>query len=233
MRNIIDYFMSATPASLAELAPSVYERVFRKDFNQPGFVVVDFGVSITSEMLRDCMVMLKNRLSQLHSAHTGQKLMYHWMGRFDQQATTKFHLDNAADQSFFMLGYEPSKVKSKLYFADYVQFCNSMNLSGEEYFDKYNPMYTEGEAQLKPYTTEVEGFREDTYKIVLMNNSNMKIADGTIGVLHKAEIVQKDPDLERVINSTMIYAADMDETESFSEIQQQEFITTPIISKNY
>jgi hypothetical protein len=31
----------------------------------------------------------------------------------------------------------------------------------------------------------------------------------------------------------MIYAADMDETESFSEIQQQEFITTPIISKNY
>jgi hypothetical protein len=38
--------------------------------------------------------------------------------RFDQQVNT-FHVDNAADQSFLMLGYEPSEIESELHIADY------------------------------------------------------------------------------------------------------------------
>jgi hypothetical protein len=178
------------------------------------------------------MVSLKNKLSQMHMEKFGQKLMFQWMGRFDQQETTKFHLDNAADQSFLMLGYEPTVIASKLYFADYVQFANSLNISGEEYFEKYNPMFTDGEKLLKPYIVEIEGFRVDTYKIVLMNNSNTNKQDETIGVFHKAEILQKDLTKERVINSTMIYSGNIEDKESFSDEQQQDYITTKRISKN-
>jgi hypothetical protein len=32
---------------------------------------------------------------------------YHWLVRFDQQVNTPFHVD--IDQSFLMLGYEPSE----------------------------------------------------------------------------------------------------------------------------
>lgn len=216
---------------LAAHAEFIYRKVFRTDFSEPGFVVIDFGSDFSSEKLRACMIQLKQMLSRLHFEHTGQKLLYQWMGRFDQQETTKFHLDNAADQSFLMLGYEPSGIKSKLSFADYVQFCQTKNISGEEYFNNYNPMFTDGENLLKPYITEVEGFREDTYEIVLMNNSNTKKQDGTIGVFHKAEIIQKDVSQERVINSTMIYTAPPEEAEAFTEEQQQHYIITDEISK--
>jgi hypothetical protein len=35
------------------------------------------------------------------------------MGRFDSQATTKFHLAGAPDEAFLMLGYEASRVQSE------------------------------------------------------------------------------------------------------------------------
>lgn len=231
MKNKRDYFLLANIDSLSEMTEFIYKKVFRTDFNEPGFVVIDFGFSITSEDLRECMVRLKNSLSQIHIDKFGEKLLYQWMGRFDQQETTKFHLDNAADQSFLMLGYEPTTIKSKLYFADYVELFKSMHISGEEYFEKYNPIFTDGENLLKPYITEVEGFREDTYKIVLINNSNTNRLDKTIGVFHKAEIIQKDITKKRVINSTMIYSGNIEDTESFSKEQQQDFITTDKISK--
>ena len=167
----------------------------------------------------------------MHLDKFGHKLMYQWMVRFDQQETTKFHLDNAADQSFLMLGYEPTKIKSKLYFADYILFIKNTNIDGDEYFEKYNPIFSDGENQLKPYTTEIEGFSEETYKIVLMNNSNTKKPDETIGVFHKAEIIKKDSTQERIINSTMIYSGHVEEVELFSAEQQQDFITTQKISK--
>ncbi|MCR6640369.1 MAG: hypothetical protein NVV82_15575 [Sporocytophaga sp.] len=231
MRKKENYFLLANMDSLSEMTEFIYKKVFRTDFSEPGFVVIDFGPTFTSEKLRECMVNLKNNLSKIHTDRFGQKLMYQWMGRFDQQETTKFHHDNAADQSFLMLGYEPTEIKSKLYLADYVQFANSINITGEEYFEKYNPMFTDGENLLKPFTTEIEEFREDSFKIVLMNNSNTNKKDETIGVFHKAEIIQKDLTKERVINSTMIFSGDIKDDESFSNEQQQDFITTHKISK--
>ncbi|MCU0431342.1 MAG: hypothetical protein MUF42_15370 [Cytophagaceae bacterium] len=231
MRNKNDYFLWVHIDSLQENIDTIYRKVFRTDYTEPGFIVIDFGLTFTSEKLRETMVKLKNQLSQLHIERAGQKLLYQWMGRFDQQETTKFHLDNAADQSFLMLGYEPSVIKSKLLFADYSALAKSMNISGEEYFEKYNPMFIDGENLLKPFITEIEGFREDSYKIVLMNNSNSNKPEETIGVFHKAEIIQKDLTKERVINSTMMYSANVEENERFSYEEQQKFITTDKISK--
>jgi hypothetical protein len=230
MRNKNHYFFETEPNSLTEKLAVVYQKVFRTNFVEPGFVVLDFGTNITSMQLRECMVLLKNKLSEMHSERMGEKLMFQWIGRFNQQETTKFHLDNAADQSFLMLGYEPSKVKSKLFFADFVQFYQSININSKEYFEKYNPVYTDGEKLLEPYITEIEGFREDSYKIVLMNNSNSNKLDQTIGVFHKAEIIQKDLTLDRVINSMMLCSSPLDEIENFSEAQVLDFITTTHIS---
>jgi hypothetical protein len=53
------------------------------------------------------------------------KLSYHWLVRFDQQVNTPF-VDNAADQSFLMLGYEPSE--SELHIADYYKYANEAAL---------------------------------------------------------------------------------------------------------
>lgn len=230
MRPKEDYFISTTPDSLLASSRLIYKKVFRTDLTEPGFIVIDLGFTLGSQELRKYMVLLKNELSELHIDRFKQKLMYQWMGRFDQQETTKFHLDNAADQSFLMLGYEPTKIKSKLYFADYIQLAASMKISGEEYFEKYNPMFTNNESLLTPFITEVEGFREDTFKIVLVNNSNTRTNE-TKGVFHKAEIIQKNLSEDRVINSTMIYAANVDDHESYSSSQQEEFIITNKISK--
>lgn len=231
MRAKKDYILLANMDFSSQMTEFIYQKVFRTDFSEPGFVVIDFGLSFTSEKLRECMVTLKHKLSQMHLDKFGHKLMYQWMIRFDQQETTKFHLDNAADQSFLMLGYEPTKIKSKLYFADYIKFIKNTNIDSDEYFEKYNPLFSDGENQLKPYTTEIEGFSEETYKIVLMNNSNTKKLDETIGVFHKAEIIKKDSTEERIINSTMIYSGHVEEVELFSAEQQQDFITTQKISK--
>ena len=132
MRPKEDYFISTTPDSLLASSRLIYKKVFRTDLTEPGFIVIDLGFTLGSQELRKYMVLLKNELSELHIDRFKQKLMYQWMGRFDQQETTKFHLDNAADQSFLMLGYEPTKIKSKLYFSDYIQLAASMKISGEE-----------------------------------------------------------------------------------------------------
>jgi hypothetical protein len=231
MRNTDDFYLLIKEEALHQLAELIYKKVLRTDFNEPGFVVIDFGVAFTSEKLRACMVQLKEDLSRIHIERTDQQLCYQWMGRFDQQESTKFHIDNAADQSFLMLGYEPTAVRSKIYFADFNQLIQSMNISGDEYFKNFNPMFTDGEKLLSPFITEIEAFDEKTYKIILMNNSNTNTPNGTLGVFHKAEIIEKDETRQRVINSVMIYSTDVGEIDNYSKESQQNFIYTNEISK--
>jgi hypothetical protein len=64
MKNKKDYLLLANIDSLSEMTEFIYKKVFRIDFNEPGFVVIDFGSSITSKDLRECMIRLKNNLSQ-------------------------------------------------------------------------------------------------------------------------------------------------------------------------
>jgi hypothetical protein len=51
------------------------------------------------------------------------KLSYHWHA-FWPASQYPFHVDNAADQSFLMLGYEPSEIESELHIADYYKYAN-------------------------------------------------------------------------------------------------------------
>lgn len=215
-------------SQINNLVDFAWRNVFRKDFSSPGFVVFDFGISINSQRLRNLMIELKNGLNNLLISQTGKKLNYQWIGRFDQQETTKFHRDNAPEQSFLMLGYEPTKVKSKLFLADFMLFAKSKGISPDEYFDNYNPMFTDGEKQLEPYITEIENFKESSYKIVLINNSCLTESPG---VLHKAMIVTKDLKQERIINSIMLYSADINTADTYSTEQENDFITTTLISR--
>ncbi len=228
MSNQSIYFIKVFGDSINHTIDFVYQNVFRTNFDFPGFIVLDFGIRINSHQLREFMIELKNELSNHLIKEKQQKLNYHWMGRFDQQESTKFHRDNAANQSFLMLGYEPSKIKSRLFLADYIQFINSTNITEYEYFDKYNPIFTNGEKYIKPYITEIENFDETTYKIVLINNSSM---GETLGLLHNVIIINKNLNFERIINSTMFYSAPLNEIESFSLEEQLDFINTKKISK--
>ena len=59
------------------------------------------------------MVELKGLLSDLAVQRGRRPFAYLSMARFDQQETTKFHLDGAPAESLLMLGYEPSKIRSR------------------------------------------------------------------------------------------------------------------------
>jgi hypothetical protein len=68
------------------------------------------------------MVDLKNELSKFTAVKYDKKLSYHLACAF-----WPFHVDNAADQSFLMLGYEPSEIESELHIADYYKYANESN----------------------------------------------------------------------------------------------------------
>ena len=208
------YHLQAANDSVGILLPQIYPKVFRKDFTQPGFAVLDFGRDYTAAQLRSTMVALKNGLHARLLQETGYALHYQWLGRFDQQETSRFHRDNAAAQSFLMLGYEPTTVKSRLFLADYLRYARAHNISEADYFAHHNPMYVAGEQALAPYITEVEDFDESSYRIVLINNSNSTSEDGTIGLLHKAEMVTPDPRATRIVNSMMLASAAPDAVEA-------------------
>ena len=131
-----------------------------------------------------------------------------------------------------MLGYEPSMVRSRLFFADYLLLIGSLGITNETYYKEYSPMTDKGENLLLPYSTEVNSFDNNSYKIVLLNNSNTESASMTKGVLHKAEIINKDPDESRIINSMMLYSANSTESKWPDEQEEQNtFVTTSLISR--
>ena len=106
---------------LQSQAEQVFDLVWRFDFTAPGFAALDIGPGVGSHTLRSWMVDLKARLSEIGRGRGLKPFAYRSMGRFDQQVTTKFHLDGAPAESLLMLGYEPSKVRSRLFLAHYTR----------------------------------------------------------------------------------------------------------------
>src|SRR5258708_31161424 len=88
--------------NLGKNAYEIFNLVWRFDFSAPGFCLLDLGPAVDSHTLRPSMVTLKTQLSDV-LAHIGKMFIYRSMGRFDQQVTTKFHLDGAPLQSMLML----------------------------------------------------------------------------------------------------------------------------------
>ena len=150
------------------------------------------------------MVDLKKGLSILTKNSFGKSLKYEWLGRFDQQVDTKFHLDNSANESFLLLGYEPTEIESELYIADYVKCALDHGIEPAKYFDRFNPVIADHAEILEPYTKKIPGFRKDSFRIVLINNSNSQPECETLGVLHMARIKNADADKSRIVNSMML-----------------------------
>src|SRR5437016_8851798 len=165
MRATEDYLLDLSDVPDTQIPPALAERIFRLvwrfDFTAPGFCVLDFGPGVDSHHLRSWMLALKERLSEVAHHRTGRRFACRSLGRFDQQETTKFHLDGAPAESLLMLGYEPSRVRSRLLLADYSRCAFDLGIDPQRFLSDLNPMYRKGEQALSGYVTELPQPRED------------------------------------------------------------------------
>jgi hypothetical protein len=212
------------------LAPLIFQRVMRGDFTQPGFMVLALPASFGSHRLRQCMVELKESLSELHETSWGEPLEYLSLGRFDQQTTTRLHLDGAPESSFLMLGYEPTAVSSEFQIADFTRCAHDLGLSPADFLRLHNPMFGSGQEKLSGYITTLSAWHEDRPRIVIINNSCAALGTHgvTAGVLHGAMIPEPDSRNSRVINSTMMAPARF--VAGNPAMQVKEFLSTDKIS---
>lgn len=215
---------------VADAADKVFEQVFRTEISRPGFIILVLPADTESRDLRQSMVDLKCRLSDLHQTCWGESLEYLSLGRFDQQNSTKLHLDGAPERSFLMLGYEPTTVRSEFHIADFSRCAHDLGLSPPEFLRLHNPMFSNGAELLKDYVTTLSAWQEDRPRIVLINNSSAEpgTPGATYGVLHGASIPAPNPQATRVINSTMMAPARF--ASSDPAMQAREFISTNKIS---
>jgi hypothetical protein len=222
----------ADPAWISHEGETIFRLAWRRDFTAPGFCVLDLEGGVDSHALRSLMVALKGRLSDITLRETGRKLVYASMARFDQQETTKFHLDGAPDESMLMLGYEPSRVRSRLFLADYSRAAFDAGITPRLFLQDFNPMHRRGEDLQGRYTTELPQPDDGHSRILLINNSSLPYTTSermnSLGVLHKAEIPNPDASERRIVNSTMLFAGELDEV---GPEQQQEFVSTEKISQ--
>jgi hypothetical protein len=219
---------------LISRAECVYDLVWRFDFTAPGFAVIDISPGVDSHSLRSWMVGLKKQLSDISVLRSRRPFAFRSMGRFDQQETTKLHLDGAPPESLLMLGYEPSKVRSRLFLADFTRAAFDLGITPKQFLMDFNPMYQKGEGLLARYTTELPESAEGHSRILLINNSSLpftEVRTNPLGVMHKAIIVTPDETERRIVNSTMLVVGEMDE---IAEDRQREFVATDKISvKDY
>lgn len=234
MRAAEGYFLDISESPerlLAADTERIFDSAWRTDFSAPGFCLLDLGRGVGSHDLRSLMIRLKERLGEIAIRRGGVPFLYRSMGRFDQQETTKFHLDGAPERSLLMLGYEPSTVRSRLSLADYAHCAFDLGIEPRRFLDDFNPMYRKGEEVLARYVTELPQPAEGHSRILLINNSCLPYTAARtdpLGVLHKAEILGPDESERRVVNSIMLAA---DGPEEVGGEALQEFIATEKISQ--
>ena len=226
------------------IAKAVYARTCRTNFHEPGFCVVNFGDSVDSVSFRQMMVDLKCAMADIHERQTQHTLIYLSAARFDQQETTRPHLDGGPEECFLMLGYEPSEVDSEIEISDYTKCAFDLGLSPQEFMATHNPMFKPGFDLLRPYATRIPCFSRRDYQIVCINNSKAPFSVDQVsakqlsaqrqkwqGTLHTATILNPDESKRRVINSTMIATASIGTSESVTQSQLSEFISTPNVRR--
>lgn len=209
------------------LAERMFPRVFRTHFQEPGFGLVSLEWAISSRDLRRFLIDLKQDLSRCYQQATGRFLAYRSLSRFDQQATTRFHLDGAPDESYLMLGYEPSEVACDVWAADYALAAYERGIAPTAYLTQYNPMHAQSEEQLFPYATQLKAFDPCYAQVLLLNNSCLPYSEnggGFQGVMHKATILTPQPDKSRIINSTLLISVENASAAPVSIEEQQEFV---------
>ena len=212
-------------------AAEIFAAAWRSDFSAPGFALIDLGAGMDSLTLRGLMVALKDRLGAIKTCQTGTGFGIRSLGRFDQQATTRFHLDGAPDRSLLMLGYEPSLIASRLSLADYTREAHQLGLDPRQFLDDYNPMYRAGEDRLAASVTILPQPAPGVSWILLINNSRLpwnQERTHPLGVLHKAEILNPDASQPRIVNSMLLTGEGPDEVDAE---QVQEFLTSDVLSR--
>jgi len=213
------------------VANSVYHSVFRTEFTQPGFALINLGPDYGSESQRQLMIDLKNEFDRLERRYPGRELVYQSLTRFDQQVTTKPHRDGGPDESILMLGYEPSRIESRVELSDYSKCAHHLDVTPAEFLDQFNPMFPDGQNRLSGYTTPIDDFDHTSFQILLINNSMRQLGEGLVGVLHTATIINPNPDFKRVINSTMIASIPQGCGEGVSVDQKNDFVTSIVIRR--
>jgi hypothetical protein len=229
MHSQVDYLVKLTAAPDHAVAERAYSLAWRGDFTAPGFCLLDAGPGVDSQTLRQWMVLLKGLLGEIAQRRTGKPFRLRSVGRFDQQETTKFHLDGAPERSMLMLGYEPSRVKSRLFLADYSHAAFDLGITPQQFLSDLNPMFRKGEEHLAPYATELPQPEPGHARILLVNNSSLPFTEARtnpLGLMHKAIIVTPDGAEQRVVNSTMLVT----EGEEIGSEERDEFVTTDKLS---
>lgn len=216
------------------LAAEVYDRTCRVDFASPGFCVINVGRSSTSVEFRRLMVELKEAMASVHESRMGKSLIYLSAARFDQQETTRPHLDGGPEECFLMLGYEASEVDAELEILDYTKCAHDLRLGPSEFMARHNPMFQAGYEVLQPYCTRIPCFSSTDFQIVCINNSSAPYSDTQPtwqGTLHTARILTPDESKRRVINSTMIASVPFGTPDELTEEQQRKFVSTSAVRR--
>src|SRR5262245_4717279 len=110
--------LRADPDALPRLARAIAAATFRTAVPPPGFSLADLGTALTPLDFRRLLIDLAAALDAAYRADFGRQLHFVSLGRFDQQVTTKPHLDGGPAESLLLLGYEPSAVASRLFLVD-------------------------------------------------------------------------------------------------------------------
>lgn len=221
--------MEVKNETIKQIAEKSFNAVFRTTTEAPGFMHLVFSEELTPYQFRSILTELKKELSALTVSKFNKKLDYHWLVRFDQQVNTPFHVDNAADQSILMLGYEPSEVESELQIADYHAYAETCT-TPEDYYNKFTPVYKDEERFLKPFTSIIKTVDSYKYSVVIMNNSSPKPNVDTLGVFHKAHILNKALSKSRIVNSMVLNVVATDKVTE-DEKKENHFLNNNLISK--
>lgn len=219
---------------VSAIAQDIYKRTCRTSFDAPGFCVVDAGSSLSSAAFRQLMVDLKCEMAAIHESRTQKTLIYLSAARFDQQESTRPHLDGGPEECFLMLGYEPSEIASAVEIADYTKCAYDLQMTPQEFLASHNPMFQSGYDLLRPYTTRLACFTNQSFQIVCINNSSAPCtAEGNawLGTLHTATILKPDESKRRVINSTMIAPAAPGSSGVVSDSALHHFIHTSHVKR--
>jgi len=183
-------------------AADVFRRVWRTSLDQPGWAVLIPDAVADSFTLRRQMWQLLGELSGEAERAGLLPFVPERLGRFDQQVSTKFHRDGGPDESLLLLGYEPSRVRSRLFVTDACRAADAAGQGVNAFLTANNPMFPDGERVLTEVMTEIV-WPHDRGAIVVVNNSLLPDdrPNRQFGLLHKGWIEHPDPTATRVINS--------------------------------
>ncbi len=188
---------------------ALFRRVWRTTTTEPGWAVLVPDVPVDSFALRREMVRVLSEMSAEAERAGLPPFAVERLGRFDQQVSTRFHRDGAAPGSLLLLGYEPSRIVSRLFVADAARAAEVAGVGVNAFLKANHPLRPASEAALAGVTTELN-WPADRGAIVVVNNS--LFPDGEpgrpLGLLHKGLIDHPDPKAARVINSLGAMPAD-------------------------